>query len=137
MIILDTNVVSELMRERASSHVREWALAVPTDSLFTTAICETEVFHGVALLPAGKRRRELDSAAEQVFAAFENRILPFDSAAARAYADILGKRTRTGRPISMADAQIAAIARARGAAVATRNTEDFDTCGIELVDPWR
>ena len=95
------------------------------------------MFHGLALLVPSKRRRDLESAAEKVFAAFENRILPFDSAAAREYAEILGKRTRAGRPISVADAQIAAIARARGATLATRNTEDFTGCGIELENPWK
>lgn len=137
MIVLDTNVVSELMRESTASHVREWALATPVGSLFTTAISEAEVFHGIALLTPGKRRRELENAAEKVFAAFESRILPFDSVAAREYAEILGRRTRAGRPISVADAQIAAITCARGARLATRNTEDFTGCGIELDNPWK
>ncbi len=110
----------------------------PATALFTTTITEAELFYGIALLPDGKRRRSLASVVSLVFAEdLAGRVLPFDSAAAREYAEIAATRRRAGRPISEADAQIAAIARSRGAAVATRNVEDFAGCGLVVVSPWQ
>ena len=104
---------------------------------FATAITEAEVLFGIALLPEGKRRRLLESAVAEMFSDdFEGRILPFDSAATRDFANIVATRRRDGRPISHADAQIAAIARCHGAAVATRNVADFEGCNLNLHNPW-
>ena len=137
MIVLDTNVLSELMREDAAPRVLEWAGSQPTASLFTNCITEAEIFLGLAMLPAGKRRRALEGAATGLFSDFDGRVLSFDSEAARVYAEIAAARRRRGRPISTADAQIAAIARSRGGRLATRNTEDFEGCGVEVIDPWQ
>lgn len=138
MIVLDTNVLSEAWRARPSAAVMAWMRAQPVTTLYTTTITEAELLYGIALLPEGRRRRSLEALAEFVLMEeLGGRILPFDSAAAREYADIAATRQRNGRPIAEADAQIAAIARSRGAAVATRNTEDFAGCRISIIDPWR
>jgi predicted nucleic acid-binding protein len=111
--------------------------AQPATQLFTAAICEAEVLFGLALLPAGRRRSALEEAARRMFAEdFAGRVLPFDRAAAEAFAAIGAARRRLGRPIAALDAQIAAIARAHGAVLATRNVADFAECGIDVVDPW-
>jgi len=137
MILLDTNVVSELIRPLPDASVRRWADALPPASLFLSAVTQAELLYGVALLPAGRRREALAEAVATVCdRAFVGRILPFDSAAAIVYADIAAGRRRAGRPIPTLDAQIAAIARSRGAALATRNVADFADCGIAVIDPW-
>jgi toxin FitB len=106
--------------------------------MFTTAITEAELFYGAALLPDGRRRRLLEAVLIQLLAAqFADRILPFDSAAAREFAGIAATRRRAGRAIGEADARIAAIARSRGAILATRNVSDFAGCGVKVIDPWR
>lgn len=138
MIILDTNVLSEAWRASPSAAVMAWMRAQPATTLYTTTITEAELLYGIALLPEGRRRRSLEALAEFVLTEeLAGRILPFDRAAAREYADIASTRRRSGRPIPEADAQIAAIARSRGAAVATRNAEDFAGCQIAVIDPWR
>lgn len=138
MFVLDTNVLSEAFRPRPSHRVLEWLDAQPRELLFATAISEAEMLRGVALLPAGRRRSGLDEAARLLFSEdFEGRVLPFDRAAASAYAAIGAERQRIGRPIAPLDAQIAAIAKAHGAAVVTRNVADFTNCGVDVVDPWR
>jgi len=137
MIVLDTNVLSEVWRPAPSSKVMAWMRSQPISALFTTTITEAELFYGIALLADGKRRRALESVVSSIFTEdLAGRVLPFDSAAAREYAVIAAARRRAGRPIAEADAQIAAIARSRGATVATRNVEDFTGCGISLVSPW-
>lgn len=137
MIVLDTNVVSELMRREPEDAVVRWVAAQPAPSLYVTSIAQAEILHGIALLPAGRRRTAIQEAADAMFAVdFRERILPFDSGAARAYADVAAKRRRAGRPISHFDAQIAAIALSAGAAMATRNVADFEGCGLRLVNPW-
>ena len=137
MIVLDTNVISELMRPEPSQRVVRWVGSQPLASLFTTSISEAEILLGVALLPAGKRRKVLQSTVAEMFAEdFADRVLPFDSSAANIFASIVSSRQRVGRPISHADAQIAAIARCHGASVATRNVVDFDGCDVELIDPF-
>jgi predicted nucleic acid-binding protein len=137
VIILDTNVVSELMKAAPAERVLGWIAAQPTSALYTTSITEAEILHGLALLPPGKRRNALESAAEAMLREdFAGRILPFGSDAAHAYARIAADRRRTGRPISHFDAQIAAIARSAGAAIATRNVTDYDRCGVKIVNPW-
>ncbi len=137
MIVLDTNVLSELMKPAPAAIVRSWMAAQSATSLYTTSVTQAEILHGLMLLPAGKRRSDLEAAVEAMFKEdFGDRILVFGSDAARAYARIAVDRRRTGRSISQFDAQIAGIARAAGAAIATRNIGDFDHCGIKVIDPW-
>jgi hypothetical protein len=138
VILPDTNVLSELMRPRPPSEVTEWVTSQSASSLYVTAIAEAEILFGVQLLPAGKRRSRIESAAVEMFRTdFAGRVLSFGSDAALHYAHIAAQRRRVGRPISHQDAQIAAIARASGAAIATRNVEDFDRCGVRVLNPWR
>ena len=137
MFVLDTNVVSEFMREAPASRVRAWLDAQLTSDLFITAITEAEIRTGIAVLPDGERRRGLSAAAERAFGVlFAERILPFDSDAAQAYALIAVARRAAGRPISQADCQIASIARSRGAPVVTRDVDGFQGSGVEVVNPW-
>jgi len=137
MIVLDTNVISELMRDAPHPAVLAWVDEQAAASLFVTAVTEAEIRLGIALLPAGKRRDGIAEAADRAFAAlFGGRVLPFDSAAARAFATIAANRRASGRPISQFDCQIAAIASSRGSLIATRNVRDFEGCGVEMVDPW-
>ena len=137
MILLDTNILSELMRPVPDPAVERWFAAQPDASLFISAITEAELRYGAALLPGGKRRSaltaEIDGMLEEDF---DGRILPFDRLAAQAFAVIAADRRQAGRPISQADAQIAAIAHSRGAALATRNVPDFDGCGVKVINPW-
>ncbi len=138
MIVLDTNIISELLRHTPNPQVETWLAAQDGETLYFTTVGEAELRHGVAILPAGRRRGALGKAIEGILEEdFRNRILPFDSAAARAYASIAAERRALGRPISQFDCQIAAIARAREASVATRNISDFEGCGIAVIDPWR
>lgn len=138
MILLDTNVVSELMRSQPETAVVAWVVAQARTSLFLSAVSEAELRFGVAILPPGQRQARLDHAIDGMIREdFAGRVLPFDSDAARAYAAIAAARRAAGRPISHADCQIAAIARSRGAAIATRNVRDFDDCGVKVIDPWQ
>ena len=138
MIVLDTNVLSELMRPKPDGRVVEWIAQQPAGNLFTTAITEAEISYGIELLSKGKRRDALLVAAEGMFAEdFAGRVLPFESEAARHFATIAASRRALGRPISHADAQIAAIARSHGAELATGNGPDFADCGITVIDPWK
>ena len=138
MILLDTNVVSELMKSAPEPAVMAWIDALPGATVFASAITQAEILYGIALVPEGKQRDRLTRAAHTAFETyFRGRVLPFDSDAAETFAPLAAGRRQAGRPISQADAQIAAIARSRGAALATRNVADFDGCGIEIVNPWR
>ena len=138
MIVLDTNVLSELMKPTSSENVRNWFARQTETNLFTTAINQSEILYGIAALPEGKRREGLQQTAREMFAEdYAGRILPFDSEAAIAFAAIASERKRLGRPISEADARIAAICYAREAAIATRNVADFENCGISIVNPWQ
>ena len=137
MLVLDTNVVSELMRERPNPDVLRWVDNQLTDNLFVTSVTEAEIRTGIAILPEGERQRGLAASAERLFSVlFSERILPFDSDAARGYAMLAAERRVAGRPISQSDCQIAAIARCRGASVATRDVDDFEGSGIEVINPW-
>lgn len=139
MIILDTNVISELTRLRPERLVVVWADAQPPETLYATAITEAEMLYGLSVMSAGRRRNDSQRAMLFVFAVLlAGRVLPFDSAAAAEYGTWAADRRRNGNQIGMADLQIAAIARARGAeAIATRNTKDFADCGVPLIDPWQ
>jgi hypothetical protein len=135
-IVLDTNVISELMRPTPDERVEHWVGRLVPAAVCTTSVTLAEVRLGIARLPSGRRRGLLADAADQVFATFADRVLPFDAAAASRYADIVVERERAGAPISGLDAQIAAICRTHRAALATRNTDDFDQLGLDLIDPW-
>ena len=137
MIILDTDVVSELMRPRPEIGVIDWTTRQAISNLYLSTISEAELRYGVVILPIGQRRGGLIARMEEVFVRFfEGRILPFDRNAARSYAEIAAARRSAGRPMSPADCQIAAIAGSLGAAIATRDTADFEACGIEVINPW-
>jgi hypothetical protein len=137
VIVLDTNVISELMRSQPSPAVVTWMSAQTLDDLFTTTITVAEVLYGVEILPKGKRRDQLVRQAQAIFAEdFSGRILSFDEQSARMFALIAATLRTRGRPIGDQDAQIAAIAHANGAALASRNTDDFEGCGVKLVNPW-
>src|SRR5688572_11760326 len=134
MILLDTNVLSELMRPKPAESVVRWMALQPATGLYTTSVTQAEILHGILLLPQGRRRQAFEAAAEAMFDRdFHGRILPFGSDAARPYASIAAARRRAGRPISHFDAQIAAIARVAGADLATRNVADYDGCGVRLI----
>ena len=137
MIVLDTNVVSEWLRPTPSDAVIEWvSRQMPTD-LYLSTITEAEMRYGVEILPAGRRRDKLLNAMEAMFREdFAGRILPFDRAAAQAYATIAASRRTTGQPIRHADCQIAAIAHSSDSSVATRNVRDFEDCGVRVINPW-
>ncbi|MBV9556773.1 MAG: type II toxin-antitoxin system VapC family toxin [Pseudolabrys sp.] len=137
MIVLDTNIISELMRPEPNARVLAWMTEQPMAGLFTTALTQAEIFYGLAMLPKGRRRDNLLAAAQPMFEVdLAGRVLPFDTDAAWAYPDIAAGRKRAGQPINQIDAQIAAIVRSRGARLATRNLGDFAHCGISVVNPW-
>lgn len=137
MIVLDTNVVSELMRATPEPAVLAWLRQTSSTGLYTTAVTVAEIRYGIARLPEGRRRQTLHQAANEIFAAFPRQVLPFDLAAATAYADVVADRESDGNPISGFDAQIAAICRSQAATLATRNTKDFTGIGITIIDPWQ
>ncbi|CAI1724539.1 Probable ribonuclease FitB [Serratia quinivorans] len=138
MIILDTNVISETLRPNPHYNVLTWLNEKDNDELYLSAVVLAELFSGVACMPDGKRKREFRfKLAEAVQIRFDEQILPFDTLCAMQYAELMGKNQRQGRLMSMADTQIAATCLHYGAALATRNTQDFIHCGIELIDPWQ
>jgi predicted nucleic acid-binding protein len=137
MILLDTNVISELMRAEPAQIVLDWFGKHAAGNLFISAVTEAELRTGVAILPGGQRRDRLQLAIDAMIDQdFQGRVLPFDSPAAKAYADIAAQRRAAGRPIAEADCQIAAIARAADAPIATRNVKDFEGCGVPVINPW-
>jgi toxin FitB len=137
MIILDTSVASELMKPSPAPVVRDWVRARRGKELYTTSITLAEIRYGIEHLPAGRRRDLLKATADDVFAAFEDQVLPFDAAAAAHYPIIVTRRDHAGLPIDGFDAQIASICRTHDAALATRNRKDFHDTGIDVIDPWR
>ncbi|MEU4217401.1 type II toxin-antitoxin system VapC family toxin [Actinoplanes sp. NPDC026623] len=137
MIVLDTNVVSELMRAAPAPAVLAWLQQTPSTGLYTTSVTVAEIRYGIARLSDGRRKHDLHQAADEIFAAFPRQILPFDLAAAGAYAFVVAGREGSGNPISGFDGQIAAICRSQVATLATRNTKDFIDTGISLIDPWQ
>jgi predicted nucleic acid-binding protein len=137
MIVLDTNVLSELMKAVPTPEVFEWVARQPRQRLFTTSVTMAEVLFGLELLPKGRRRSDLTTAARAMFdESLGGRVLPFDAEAAAVFPIVNAAHRKAGRPISQFDAQIASIAFSRGAALATRNTADFEHCGIILLNPW-
>lgn len=137
MILIDTNVVSAFMTTAPAAPVLDWLNAQPAPSLYLASISVAEIHYGLQLLPAGKRREFLRERFEIfMHLLFGERVLPFDQHAAALYGEISATRRKAGRPIAALDAQIAAIARSRALVLATRNTKDFEACGIELVDPF-
>ena len=137
-VLLDTNVLSELLRARPDSAVLAWFASQPANSLFVSAVTQAEMMLRARLLPAGKRRQRLEGALEAMFLEdFAGRVLPFDSGSAAAYAAVVVARRRAGgAPISQFDGQIAAIALSHRLGLATRNVSDFEGCGLALTNPW-
>ena len=137
MILLDTNVVSEVMRPNPAVAVVRWLDQNETSNLYLSTVTIAEIAFGLRVLQAGSRRRELSHRFDDFVArGFEQRLLTFDLAAAREYAEIMGYRRELGRPLSVLDGQIAAIARRHRFSVATRNVRDFEHCGLEVLNPF-
>ena len=137
MYVIDTNVASELMRPAPTASVAAWIAERDAEDMFLTAVSEAELRYGVAIAPAGRRKDELEAAMSGwLDVGFGERILPFDSVAARAYAEIAAGRRQAGRPIGEADCQIAAICRSKGAVLVTRNVRDFEGADVRVIDPW-
>ena len=135
MILLDTNVVSEPLLPRPDRRVLGWLDAQAAETLYLSTVSLAELLFGVENLPAGQRRKPF-SLQEKIMALFGERIVPFDLAAAKAYAKIVVRARRQGHPISVADAQIAAIAAARRFSVATRDEAPFNAAGVPVINPW-
>jgi toxin FitB len=137
MFVLDTNILSAMIRLQPVPEVAAWLDAQPEDMLFTTAISRAEIFAGLAILADGRRRPTLEDAARAMFTEdFAEHVLPFGTEATTAYADSFAERRRAGQPIATLDLMIAAIARSCGATVVTRDTGGFQGCGLMLIDPW-
>jgi toxin FitB len=137
IFILDTNVISELMKPDASSQVMTWFLRHTQDQFATTAICQAEILAGLAMLPEGKRKRTMLATAQSIWdVELKNEIYAFDTHCTEVFAAILRRRTRLGKPIQFADAAIAAICASRKAIIVTRDTSGFEACGIQVVNPW-
>jgi predicted nucleic acid-binding protein len=136
LLILDTNVLSELMKQQPSAAVRAWLEKQPQASICTTSITLAEIELGIALLPQGKRKAALEMLARDVFAMLPP-CLPFDAAAANLYGNFAAKRQRAGLHVDPLDLQIAAIAASREAVLVTRNTGDFEGLGLPLINPWK
>lgn len=137
MILLDTNVVSAIMSVQPPATMIDWLNAQETATLFLSTVTIGEIGYGLFAMPDGRKRRELERRFEEFVATgFEQRVLAFDEPAARLYGEVMGQRRAMGRPMGVADGQIASIARAKSLAVATRNVRDFEECGLELVNPF-
>lgn len=138
MVILDTNVISELMKKRTDSQIQSWLDGIPVHQVYTSAISKAEIEYGVSILREGKKRARIEDAVAAVLNLFADRILPFTSESATLFARIKSERKKIGRPISYADAQIAAIACLSGYQLATRNTADFEGIdALTLINPWQ
>lgn len=136
MFVLDTNVLAELMRRQRVPEIADWIASQDEALLFITAISQAEIFAGLSVMPDGRRRRDLERSARDMFEEFADRVLPFDPAAAVAYADLFARRRAGGRPAATLDLMIAAIARSHNAGVVTRDTSGFVDCDVDVVNPW-
>ena len=137
MIILDTNVISEVMRPQPNTQVRSWLKKYPVEELAITSISIAEISYGLKRLPVGRRRDSLQWRFQMfIDQGFSDRIFPFEERAAEIYAEIIVDRKQQGKPIEVMDAMIASIALLKTAILATRNVSDFENCGLELVNPW-
>jgi predicted nucleic acid-binding protein len=139
MFVLDTNIIlSAMMAPNPAPEVAAFVSGQPVDLLFTASICQAEVLSGIAIMPERRRRLDLEAAARAMMFLedFVRRVLPFDMEAAIAYADVFAACRRAGRPVAIVDLMIAAVAYRRNASVVTRNTADFETCGVAIVNPW-
>ncbi len=138
MILLDTNVISEPQRSEPNARVLAWIDAQALETLYLSAITVAELRAGIALIPAGKRRDSLqDSLEKRLLPMFANRVLSFDMACTKAYAELLAKCRAAGLAVETADAFIAAVALANGFAVATRDTSPFEAVGVNVINPWQ
>ena len=137
MIVVDTNVLSELMKPSPSVAVRDWVLARSAGEVYTTSITLAEILYGIERLPDGRRKDLLHDTATEVFGAFADHVIPFHARAAVEYSSVVNERDRLGLPIDGFDAQIASICRAHRAVLATRNGKDFQHTGIDVIDPWQ
>jgi predicted nucleic acid-binding protein len=137
MLMLDTDMLSAIMSPKPEQRITDWILDQPSEALFTATVCQAEILSGIAILPQGRRRADLEEAARAMFAEdFQGRILPFDGAAAAAYAEMFAARRKAGRPAGTIDLMLASIARARGVGVVTRNVSDFEGVGLRVINPW-
>lgn len=136
MIVLDTDVVSEMMRAEPDASVVVWVQGLQPSGWCTTSVTVAEIRYGIARLPDGRRKDRLRADADRAFARFAGTVLPLDAAAAALHADVVVEREQAGTPISTFDALLAAIARSNGTRPATRNTDDFTGLGLDLVNPW-
>ena len=137
MIVVDTNVISEVLKPHPDELVQRWLQSEPIDNVYVTSITKAELLYGLALLPDGRRKEALASAIQRFF--FErvaHPVIAFSDEDVLHYAPISAYRRRIGRPIRELDGQIAAITKSRGFAVATRNVRDFQHCGIQVINPW-
>ncbi|MBQ6656056.1 MAG: type II toxin-antitoxin system VapC family toxin [Ottowia sp.] len=136
MIALDTNVLSEFTHEVPNPRVAAWLNRQPMHTLYVPSVVMGELLHGVAILPEGKRKESLSRTVEEWLQKFEGRILPLDGGAARCYAVLAAKARSAGQPMGQNDAYIAAIAKVRGFAIATRDVRPFQAAGLEVINPW-
>ena len=137
MLMLDINILSAMMCAKPVRKVADWILNQPSETLFTATVCQAEILSGIAILPDGRRRAGLEEAARAMFADdFQGRVLPFDTEAAAAYAEVFAARRKAGRPGGTIDLMAASIARVRGASVVTRNVADFEGVGLTIINPW-
>jgi predicted nucleic acid-binding protein len=137
MLILDTNIISEMMRPVPHERAAAWIEAQPLDHLALTAVTVAELLYGLDRLPDGRRKDDLSGRLDAVLRrGFGGRVLPFDHAAAQTYGRLKGERERAGRPLVGYDAMIAAIAQTHGAGIVTRNVDDFEGCGVTIINPW-
>jgi hypothetical protein len=136
VILLDTNVVSEAMKPEPHAAVRDWLDAQAAETLFVSSVTITELMFGIGALPHGKRKDKLSAALDGVLELFADRILSFDTEAARRYADLAIQARAAGKGFPTPDGSIAAIAAARGFAVASRDTSAFIAAGLRVIDPW-
>jgi predicted nucleic acid-binding protein len=136
MFILETNILSATMQRAPVPEVAEWMAGQGEDDLFTTSVSHAEIFAGLAIMADGRRRRALEETARAMFEEFEGRVLPFDTDASAAYADLFALRRSAGRPAATLDLMIASIARSHSATMVTRDSAGFEGCGLTLINPW-